>query len=138
MPKIKFGQLWNHQNTTHNNKVAILKYIHTFYILLYTKFDLEITFKKYSDDTCVEKNKELLEKHEDIVRNIIGFKLEDTFLKKKYNGEFPREDEEEEDDDCEEEEKDNETKEEPKIDEKEFEDKFKNTNIGQLAQEISK
>jgi hypothetical protein len=114
LPRIKLSQIWG---TSHNNRVAILKYLHTFYILLYTKFDLEITFKKYSDDPCIEKNKQLLEKHEDIVKNIIGFKLEGT------------------DDDVEEE--DN-NEEKPKIDEKEFEDKFKNTNIGQLAQEISK
>jgi hypothetical protein len=126
LPKIKFEQLWFHQNTTYNNKVAILKYLHTFYIILYTKFDLEITFKKYSDDDCIERNKELLENHEDIVRNIIGFKLEDEEEEENFN-----EDDNENEDD-------NKNSEEPKIDDKDFEDKFKNTNIGQLAQEISK
>jgi hypothetical protein len=129
LPRVKLSQIWA---TTYNNRVAILKYLHTFYILLYTKFDLEVTFKKYSDDPCIEKNKLLLEKHEDIVKNIIGFKLERT-----------EEESDNDDDDFEKSkaknEKDGENeKDEPKIDEKEFEDKFKNTNIGQLAQEISK
>ena len=115
---VKFNYIWNKELST-GSKHAIWRYLHTFYLLVQSYNKLDIILEKYKEHENYEKIKDVLDNHEIYLNEIMksSSKFAEEILKEQKN-------------------------ENPKnlfenIDEKKFEESFLNSNIGNLAKEIS-
>ena len=115
---VKFNYIWN-KDLSVGSKHAIWRYLHTFYLLTQGYNKLDVILEKYKDHEQYEKIKEVLDNHEsnlsEIMKSSSKFAEEILLEQKEQNPKNIFEN----------------------MDEKKFEDSFLNSNIGNLAKEIS-
>ena len=124
MHGIRFKNLWN-DSITLSTKHAIWRYLHTFYLLIQRHPKIELVLDKYKEHESYQSMKNVFDKSDEMIKKIMdsSSKFAEEILKEqaestnKDGGANPFIN--------------------PNMDEKDFENKFLNSGIGNLAREIS-
>jgi len=122
---LKFKNLYN-ENLSVSSRQALWRYLHTFYLLIQSYPKIDKIIEKYTDHEDLEKIKAGLAAHDDNLKNIMqsSARFAEEILREQANkqteGDAP-----------------NLSSMFEGMDEKKFEDSFLNSNIGNLAKEIS-
>lgn len=124
---VKFGDIYT-DNLSVSSRHALWRYLHTFYLLVQSYPKLSRVVEKYADNENIEKIKETLANHDEFLKNIMNSSAkfaEDILREQAKKSEASSES----------------GNPLPNLfdgmDEKKFEDTFLNSNIGNLAKEIS-
>ena len=122
---VKFSDVFSNVNL--GSQHALWKYLHTFYLLIQSYSSLDKIVEKYHDLDNIQKIKDNLENHDQLLKNIMNSstKFAEEILKEQASNINPEEAKNFANDFM------------KNVDEKDFENKFLNSGIGNLAKEIS-
>jgi hypothetical protein len=125
MHGIKFQNIWK-ESVTLSTKHAIWRYLHTFYLLIQRHPKIGLVLEKYKEHEEYARMKEVFDKSDEYVKDIMesSSKFAEEILKEQANNASNGEN-------------GGNPFINPNMDEKDFENKFLNSGIGNLAKEIS-